>query len=357
MRTHALARLLLPGRAADDRVVYFNTWYRGHNNPRYAELLPRLERLDPYLVTFPRHRWLRAAATVAWRSARPRLEPAVARAAARRYRNAFVTEVLQLAHLELPAVVDVDDPSFERDAVLLSRPNVAAYVVTAERAARRFETLGVEKPWYVIPQGVALERLEPQARRGGSAPVAGYVAAYLLVPEDRGGTNPLYDVSHLLGIWDEVRMRVPAARLRLVGYPSARLRRLLADRDDVVLVGPVPQERVLAEIAAFDVGLYPRSADQGIRSVKIAEYLGLGVPIVSYDYEVVDDVRETGAGLLVQTPREFADATVRLLTDAPERLRLAEAARTAGVERDWRRLSERYDAILDEHLPSARLAR
>jgi glycosyltransferase involved in cell wall biosynthesis len=351
-----LPALLRRDPAPADRVVFFNTWYRGHNNPRYAELLPRLERLDAYLLTFPGPKLPRAAATVVWRRGRGRLEPAILHAASRRYRGAFVTETDHLAHLTIPCVVDVDDPRYERDAPLLLRPEVAAYVVTAERAARRFEELGVDKPWHLVPQGVSLEGFDPEQRRPvhGAPPVAGYIAAFLLLPGDRGGDNPLYDVSHLLELWDEVRARVPSARLRLLGRPSDRLRKRLADRDDVVLTGPIPRGRVLSEIAKFDVALYPRAADQGVRAVKVAEYLGAGVPIVSYDYRVVDDVREAGAGILVQTPREFAAATGRLLADELERERYAAAARAAGLERDWRLLAERYAAVLDEHLPPAR---
>ncbi len=49
-------RALTTGRPAADRVALFSLWYRGHNNPRYAELLPRLERLDAALPTLPEAR-------------------------------------------------------------------------------------------------------------------------------------------------------------------------------------------------------------------------------------------------------------------------------------------------------------
>src|SRR5581483_12237980 len=126
--------------------------------------------------------------------------------------------------------------------------------------------------------------------------------------------------------------RVPAARLWLVGEPSERVRARLAGRDDVVLHGRLPRERALAVASAFDLAPYARTADQGIRAAKVSELLGLGVPIVSYDYEVTANVRETGAGILVPDARSFVDAAVALLTDDAERSRVAEVARTAGRE-------------------------
>jgi glycosyltransferase involved in cell wall biosynthesis len=329
-------------------VLYFNTWYRGHNNARYAELLPRLARVDAKLLTFPRPRLVRAAAERTWRTVKPVVEPRILRSLERDHPYAFVTDVPQLAALAVPAVVDVDDPSFTPEhAALLNRAR--AYVVTAERAAHRYEALGVVTPWHVVPQGVARVPAGPPARHG---PTVGYLAAFLLLPRDRGGANRLYDVTHLLELWDEIAARVPGTRLELIGLPGAALRERVAGRPDVVLAGRLPRPELLRRVAAWDVALYPRTADQGIRASKVAEYLGAGVPIVSYDYEVVADVREAGAGVLVDSPRAFVGAVERLLRDPEERARLADAARAAGADRDWDVLAERYAAILDEHLPA-----
>ena len=329
-------------------VLYFNTWYRGHNNARYEQLLPRLERVDARLLTFPRARLARAAAERVWRAARPVAEPRILRALESRHPYAFATHVPQLASLSVPTVVDVDDPQFdERHAALLNR--AAAYVVTAAVAAERYEALGVTTPWHVVPQGVARGPLPERAPHG--PPTVGYLAAFLLLPGDRGGHEPLYDVSHLLELWDEIGARIPSARLELIGLPGASLRRRVAGRADVVLTGRLSRDELMRRLAAWDVALYPRAADQGIRASKIAEYFGAGVPVVSYDYDVVADVREAGAGILVDSARAFVGAVERLLRDPDERGRLAAAARRAGAARDWDVLAERYAAILDEHLP------
>ena len=109
--------------------------------------------------------------------------------------------------------------------------------------------------------------------------------------------------------------------------------------------------QALAYVANFDIALYPRTADQGVRASKIADYMGAGVPTVSYDYRVVDDLRAAGAGLLAKTPTEFVAAVERLAVDSAERRRLAEAARRAGRERDWRVLAPRFEReVLDRYL-------
>jgi glycosyltransferase involved in cell wall biosynthesis len=350
------------GKPPPGRLFFLSHWFSDHNNPRYAELLPRLRRVDAYLAMVPEQKVLRGLTYRAIKYSRPFAEPRLLRRAARRYEGLFTTENEQIPHFAGPVVSDVDDPRFtEREAVQLSSPNVRAYVVTEERAARRFQELGVETPYEVIPQGVDLAAFREEdaaavasSRRTPGDFVVGYMAAWLLASGDRGGENPLYNVEHLLELWREIHARVPNARLWLLGGASRQVEERARAAGGVELLGRIPRERLLAHVANFDVGLYPRAADQGIQSVKIAEYMGVGVPTVAYDYEVTQVVRASGGGVLVESPREFVDAVVRLAEDEAERARLAEASLAYGRSLDWRVLAERYNELLDRHIPIRR---
>jgi glycosyltransferase involved in cell wall biosynthesis len=352
-------RELALDRPSPERVALLSIWFRGHNNPRYAELLPRLGRLDACLLRLPDARLPRGIGFRAFVAAKPLLHRTVFAAAGRRYANLLALDFDQLGRWPHAAVMDADDPFFTpREVELLSAPAVRAYVVTAESAARRYEALGVEKPWVVIPQGVNLEAATPSLRaaaasrkRSGEV-VFGWMAAHLLTAGDRGAENPLYNVDHLLELWDRIHARVPAARLWLVGGPSDRLRARVADRDDVVLFGRLPRAEALAAASRFDLAPYARTADQGVRAAKVSELLGLGVPVVSYDYAVTANLRETGAGVLVSDARAFVEESVRLLNDDGARAALASAARRAGAGLDWRVLAARYEReVLDAYLP------
>jgi glycosyltransferase involved in cell wall biosynthesis len=80
--------------------------------------------------------------------------------------------------------------------------------------------------------------------------------------------------------------------------------------------------------------------------------MGLGVPTVSYDFEVTSELRETGAGVLVASQREFVETVAHLVRDTHARRALADAAAAAGRERDWDVLARRYESeILDRYLP------
>jgi glycosyltransferase involved in cell wall biosynthesis len=346
----------LVGKApAPERLFYTNFWSRGRNNPRYEELLPRLSRVDAYLVMLSQRRLVRGVERRVLRAARhERMRFALA---SRRYQNMFTTDNEQIPAFRGRIVSDVDDPRFTpREVALLNRPNLAAYVVTAPRAARRFEELGVEKPWHVIPQGVSLDSVDESAaarirqlKRSGEV-VVGYMASWLRSAGDLDGQNPLYNVDHLLGLWDAIHAAAPSARLWLVGEPTRLVTERCAGRDDIYLAGRLPRPKALAHVANFDVAVYPRTRDQGIQAVKVAEYMGMGVPTISYDFKVTEHLRETGAGILVDSPSDFVEATVRLIREQSTRRELADASRRAGAKLNWDELARQYNELLDTYL-------
>ena len=360
MRQLPLRRL--PTAVADGRILYHNLWLRRHGNARYKALVPRLRRLDAYLLEISEHRLVAAAQfRLLYRTRRVR-EAVVIRVASRRYRWFFASDPGQIPFFTGAGIVaDVDDPRYTPGEIAaLTRPNVCAYVVTVEATARRFEELGVEKPWHVIPQGADLstlrdedvQRVAAERRRDGEL-VIGFVGSWLLSHADRQGANPLWNVDHLLDLWDEIHARLPHARLWLIGTPSAHVTTRCRNRDDIVLIGRVPQDAVLSYVANFDVALYPRERDTGMSAMKIAEYIGARVPTVSYEYEVAHLLRETGAGVLAASERDFVDAVVQLAGDAAARAPYVEAARRAAPELDWDRLASRYEAeIFDRYLPA-----
>lgn len=362
MGTVPLRSLVGGSKAAPDRAFYTNLWFRGHTNRRYQELLPRLARVDTALVTCSNRRLVRAAqyrALMATAGARHRVTFALAQ---RRYSNFFSSDLRQLRYLSAPGtrvVLDLDDPRFTPEEIrLLASPALAACVVTTDEIATHLAHLGVNVPCPVVPQGVAIGAGHPGAsrraqtlRRPGEF-VAGYMAAYLGLAGD--GVDPvLYRVDHLLELWDRFRLASPRSRLWLVGEPGEHLVAACRGRDDVLLLGRLPPDEALAHLGVVDIALYPRRADhiQGGFPIKVAEYLGLGVPVVGYDLDATAMVKRHQAGLVVEDPAGFVQALETLACDPPRRAEFAANARTAGADLDWGRLAQRYARLLDEYLP------
>jgi glycosyltransferase involved in cell wall biosynthesis len=351
----------LAARPSPGRVLYVNQWFRDHNNVRYAELLPRLGRIDALLLRTARARVPRGVQYRLWRGPAGDVgQRLLLRRAASGWSGFFTTHFPQLAWFPGPTVVDVDDTHFEPSHLaLFRRPNIAALVTTTGWAAERLRKLGVSAPVEVVPQGVTFAGVTDEAvraeavRRDGGELVVAYTAAWLLAGDDPGAADPLSNVDHLLEVWDEVHARLPGARLWLVGQPRRELLRRAAGRDDIVLFGRVSRERVLPILMNADLAVYPRRKAAGLAVMKISSYLAAGLPVVSYDEPRVSaQLAPTGAGVVVDSPRELVAAVERLAADGAERGRLAEAARAAGRELDWDVLARRYETeILDRYLP------
>ena len=113
-------RELLAGDApGPERIFLTSLWFKGHNNPRYAELLPRLSRLDAYLTNFSDRRIPRGLQYHAFRWSRRVRNPAVFALANRRYRSMLTLDNEQIRYFDGPVVADVDDPVYDDEHVAL----------------------------------------------------------------------------------------------------------------------------------------------------------------------------------------------------------------------------------------------
>jgi glycosyltransferase involved in cell wall biosynthesis len=104
-------------------------------------------------------------------------------------------------------------------------------------------------------------------------------------------------------------------------------------------------------VAAFDVALYPRRVVHTVRTVKVAEYMGVGVPTVSYDLEIVRDLEASGGGVVVTSPQQFVDSVAGLAADPDRRRAMGAAAAEYASGWRWSTLARRYREVIDEHLP------
>ena len=255
--------------------------------------------------------------------------------------------------------MDADDPFFTpREVELLRAARLRAYVVTAERAARRYEALGVDKPWVVIPQGVSLSSARPsrsprrpRAERRARSSSAGWRRT-CSTDGDRGGEarSTTSTTCSSCGTRSTRACRTPAS-----GSSASRASgssRRVAGRADIVLFGRLPREQALATAAKFDVALYARTQDKGIQAAKVGGVHRSrrpdGVVRLRGDREPARD----GS----RDPRADA-AGVRRRGRPPARGRrgaaeLAAAARRAGVDLDWDVLARRFEPeVLDRYLP------
>ena len=241
-------------------------------------------------------------------------------AANRRYDRALCADFNQIPLFHGKVVMDIDDPSFaDYEARLLASPNVCAYVVTSAVAAHKYQAMGVDKPCHIIPQGVELDLLIPDAiaavRRAHREPgdfVLGFVAAWLLSSSDRGGDNPLSNVDHLLDLWNVISAKLPSARLWLIGQASETVQARCHELGNVVLFGRVTAEPGAAAWSRTSTWGSTREPRTRVSRASRSPSTWARACPRSRTTTRHPHRRRDGYGILVQSPEEFVTAVVAL---------------------------------------------
>ena len=335
-----------------NRIAWAGAWSRGHNNARYAELLPRLENVDRYYVDM--HPW--------WpvRGFRRRIWlPLRLIGLGIRYPLVLCTDWRQIKLFRSRVVCDHDDPLFGGEEIrALNSPQVAAVVVTSESVKKKLLDLGLVNPVRVIPQGVAgrpvsrerIRAIRTEGRSAGREVVAGFHQPHLEFSAELpdGTAQQMYAVDLLFEAMERARAKDPRLVLWLVGEPSRRVQKYAEGNPWVRLLGYKARSELLDYVAAFDIGLYPRNLNlMGRTSIKVLEYMACGVPVVGFTVEEMDPVREGNAGILARDIPSFASALEALASDGTLRRRMGDNGRAAARPYEWESLASEYRALLD----------
>lgn len=133
-------------------------------------------------------------------------------------------------------------------------------------------------------------------------------------------------------IWPLVLAKVPAARFRIVGRsPSSRVRGLASNSIEVT--GTVTS--IVDHLWAAAVMVVPLRAAGGTR-LKIYEAMAMGKATVSTSVGAEGlDVNHGRDILLADSPQEFAENVVNLLTDGEKRRTIGAAAAATAQKYDW----------------------
>lgn len=186
----------------------------------------------------------------------------------------------------------------------------------------------------VVPNGVDVERFAFRPRvAAGRPPLVTYIGSLMYAPNVDAAEYLVRENG------PNVRARVPAAEIRIVGrYPTAEVM-ALADEPGVTVIPDVPDSLPYFEEA--DVIAVPLRAGSGTR-LKILEALAVGRPVVttSIGCEGLDVV--SGEHLIIaDDPREFAERIADLLRHPQSAEEMARAGRRLVEERyDWRQIGE-----------------
>lgn len=153
----------------------------------------------------------------------------------------------------------------------------------------------------LVPNGVDVAHFTPMPTPPNAAPVIGFhgaIAAWLD-----------------LDLLAEVARLRPEYQFRLIGPASVSLGALprLEALPNLTHRGPIPYEKIPAQIARFDVGILPfklSALTHAVRPLKALEYLAMGLPVVATPLE---ELHDWPGVFTAATPELFAAALDRAL--------------------------------------------
>ena len=266
-------------------------------------------------------------------------------------RCSYVRMVQQLEGWRRPLIVTTHSLFGEHDAATIETrmaPNLRAadrVITVSGHIGDQAVQLGVDRGRVrVIRSGVDAARFQPRDRAAARHALGIDQATRLVLFV--GNLEPRKQVDVLIQAMVEVRRRIPAAELVIVGSgesagvldQSEALLRLTRNLDLLAAVrftGRVEDQRLLDFYAAADVFALPSSSEaQGIVAL---EAMACGLPVVATAVggllETIDDGR-TGHLVPSGDVAALAKGILALLENEPNRRAIAAAARQA-VERDF----------------------
>ena len=146
-----------------------------------------------------------------------------------------------------------------------------------------------------------------------------------------------------------IRARIPAVKLLIIGAEPSPEIRALGKLPSVTVTGTVPDVRPLVRQSALTVA--PLNIARGTQN-KMLESMAMGVPVICSPsalrgVDAVDGEHVLGA----QTPQEYADAIVEVITNPARRAALSTASRERMLARHtWSSSMQRLDGIIERCL-------
>ena len=245
--------------------------------------------------------------------------------------------------------------AFERYERLIN-PKFDIVTCASEIDKQAFQRTSAESRFVIIPNGVDIEDYQPDSTPVGessrSRPPVGETSGLDAIGLDAHEPHLIYigsmdwypNEDAVTFFADEVLPRIheklPNVQFSAVGgNPSPRVQKL-AENPQILVTGRVPE--IKPYFARATVFVVPLRIGSGTR-LKILEALAMGKAVVSTT--VGAEGLDLGIGeeiLIADAPKAFAEAVLRLLTDASLRRKLGEKGR-ARVERDydWRSIGEK----------------
>ncbi|HEY5587879.1 MAG TPA: glycosyltransferase family 4 protein, partial [Candidatus Paceibacterota bacterium] len=166
--------------------------------------------------------------------------------------------------------------------------------------------------------------------------------------------NPSKGIFDLIDIWNVVVSDVKNAKLAIIGGGSNEIKNKLKEKiiekkleNNIDILGFLENNDSFSLIKNSNIFLFP-SHEEGF-GIAIAEAMACGVPVISWDLSVYDEIFENN---IIQIKENninmFAEDIIKLLKNENEKNNIIIKANNFVKKYDWEKISENHFEILNK---------
>ena len=158
-----------------------------------------------------------------------------------------------------------------------------------------------------------------------------------------GGIHNWVDVDLIV----ETAKLLPDAVFVLIGPALKSLQPKFAGAGNILYLGPKPYSELIRYVSYFKVGIIPfklNLLNESTNPIKLYEYLGAGLPVVSTSMQEVVSHAEEGIVYIADEPEAFAGKIVEAVAATDNQAYITERLRIAG-QNSW---ASRAELLLEQ---------
>jgi hypothetical protein len=173
-----------------------------------------------------------------------------------------------------------------------------------------------------------------------------YSSPYIHYKGDAHGEHTTWGCTTLFDeIIGPLNGTAPYIKFHLIGELGKEAKRKLSRFSNSYSHGLVSQSTNQEIIERCHVGIYPRTFDHRRSMKKIFDYIGAGIPIVTFDLVDSEIVKKRELGLVVRSSTEFVQAVINLHKDKSLYNQIVNNALKERGNFMWSALAEKLEAL------------
>ena len=275
-----------------------------------------------------------------------------------RYPWVSLSDSKVLALIQSNIVLHIDDPEYsipERESLLSllqkqkEKGKKFVVVVTNTFTRNYFSTFLPEEHLRVLSQGFNKAKEKRELKQFERFSLV-YSSPYIDYLGDKHAYHESWSAIHLI---NELLPRIcrdnPEIEIHLIGRVGRNAQKAISQFSNVSLHGLLSIEENSNLISRCHLGIYPRNSDSRRSVLKIFDYIGSGLPVVTYDLVDTEIVKIKKLGIAVESAEEFSQAVQKFASD---RSFYDEIRANTLLERksySWDQLAMTYDTFIAEN--------